>query len=65
MDIQEILQQLKAEHEYLTDCIRAFEALERLRSGTPKLGRPPKRLKDRTETGTADAGAGAARAQWG
>ncbi len=46
MDMERILQKLRAEREGLVDCIRAFEDLQRLRLGTPRRGRPPKRLKE-------------------
>jgi hypothetical protein len=49
MDIQRILQKLKAERAGLIGCIRAFEDLQLLRLGTPRRGRPPKRLKDLKE----------------
>ena len=42
MDIEPILRQLKAEREHLRGSIIA---LERLQSGKPKRGRPPKWMK--------------------
>ena len=42
MDIEAILRQLRAEREHLNASIKAFE---RLQSGKPKRGRPPKWMK--------------------
>ncbi len=50
MDIERILQKLRAERGGLINCIRAIEDLQLLRLGTPRRGRPPKRLKELTGT---------------
>jgi hypothetical protein len=45
MDFGAILQQLRIERDGLITCIRTLEELQRLRSGQPRRGRPPKWMK--------------------